>query len=255
MLGVPDGERQAVRHRLDRGLSRVEGQQGLSADNRASYAESYVYLHDLTAKKRQKPAADTISALTTATVEREDGTMTGLSGHEIATFAGLLGAAGAETVIKLIGNAGVLFGRHQDQWRRVVEDRSLIPGAVEEVLRYYPPSQYQGRFSLQDVEYSGEIIPAGHPVLLLTGAASRDERQFEQPDVFDIDRSPSASVAFGHGVHLCIGAALARLESRVALNLLADRFPEFSVDESRAKKVQMSNVGGYRNLPFLPGKA
>lgn len=254
VLGVPDGERQAVRHRLDRALSRVEGQQGLSDENIGAFAESYGYFNDLTAKRRNDPQDDMISALISETVEREDGTTTALTDHEIAAFAALLGAAGAETVIKLMGNAAVLMGRHQQTWQRVVDDRTLVPSAVEEVLRYYPPSQYQGRFSTDYIEFDGGTIPAGHPVLLITGAATRDERHFDRPDDFNIDREASVSLAFGHGVHLCLGAALARLEAHVALNLLADRFPAFEVDESRARRVQMSNVAGYSSLPMIPRK-
>lgn len=253
ILGVPEGERQAVRERLDRGLGRVEGQEGLSDANIEAFIESYTYFLDLTQQRRRNPQDDMISALIETSVEREDGSTTALSDHEIAGFVGLLGAAGAETVIKLIGNAAYLFGKHQDVWRRVTADRSLVPAAVEEVLRYFPPSQYQGRFAVEDVTFHDTTIPAGHPVLLLTGAAARDERAYERPDEFDIDRPAVISPSLGHGVHLCLGAAVARLEGKVTLNLLADRFPAFSIDASRSKRVQMSNVAGYSSLPFIPG--
>ena len=112
--------------------------------------------------------------------------MTKLDDKEIAGFATLLGGAGAETVTKLVANAFVLFARHPDQYRRLIDDRGSIPAAVEEILRIWPPSQYQGRFSLQDAEFHGVTLPAGHPVLLITGSATRDERFFDDPDALDI---------------------------------------------------------------------
>jgi cytochrome P450 len=192
-----------------------------------------------------------ISNLCEVTVERDDGSTTALTDIEIASFAGLLGAAGAETVIKLIGNAVVLFARNPDQWREVCDMPDLTPAAIEEVLRFWPPSQYQGRFSIADTEYGGTTIPAGKPVLLVTGAATRDERHYENPDVFDIHRPASVSLAFGYGIHSCVGAALARLEGRVAIEELATRYPSFRTDEAGLRRVQMSNVAGYSNVPFI----
>ncbi len=190
-----------------------------------------------------------LSRLTQVTVDRGDGTETGLDDAEIAGFASLLGGAGAETVTKLVGNAVVLFSEHRDQWQKVVDDRESIPRAVDEILRYLPPSQYQGRFSKVDREFEGGTIPAGHPVLLLTGAATRDPREFENADAFDIERPPSVAIGFGHGVHSCLGAALARMESRVAIEELAARWKRLEVDESGLRRVQMSNVAGYSNVP------
>ncbi len=129
--------------------------------------------------------------------------------------------------------------------RRSAED----PRAVEEILRILPPSQYQGRFSLADREFEGGVVPAGFPVLLLTGAATRDERAFENPDDFDVERQPGISIGFGHGVHSCLGAALARMESRVAIEELARRWPRFEVDFDGLRRVHMSNVAGYSNVP------
>ena len=132
-----------------------------------------------------------LSRLTQVTVDRGDGTETGLDDKEIAGFATLIGGAGAETVTKLVANAAVLFDANPDQWRKVVDDPAKIPGAVEEILRILPPSQYQGRFSVEDRTFEGGTIPAGFPVLLLTGAATRDPRQFDRPDDFDIERPPA----------------------------------------------------------------
>ena len=190
-----------------------------------------------------------LTRLTQVTVDRGDGVETGLEDHEIAGFAGLLGGAGAETVTKLVGNAVVLFDEHPDQWRRVAGDPGCIPQAVEEILRLLPPSQYQGRFSVEEREFEGGTIPAGFPVLLLTGAATRDPRAFERPDDFDIDRPPSVSIGFGHGVHSCLGAALARMESRIAIEEIAARWQRLDVDTAGLRRVNMSNVAGYANVP------
>jgi cytochrome P450 len=175
--------------------------------------------------------------------------MTRLGDDEIAGFAGLLGGAGAETVTKLIGNAVSLFHKFPDQYRKVIDDPATIPGAVEEILRYYPPSQYQGRFTASDSVVGGVTIPAGYPTILVTGSATRDERFFDRPDDFVIDRPPSLSIGFGYGIHSCLGAALARIESRVAIEELAKRWPRLAVDEGRCARVHMSNVAGYSHVP------
>jgi cytochrome P450 len=121
--------------------------------------------------------------------------------------------------------------------------------AVEEVLRYWAPSQYQGRFSHAPSEWHGVTIPEGVPVLLLTGAANRDEREYEDPDRFDVDRKIGLGIGLGHGIHACLGAAVARLESRVAFEEIANRWPEFEIDEGGLRRVNMSNVAGFSNVP------
>jgi cytochrome P450 len=249
MLGVPEGERQQIREWLDLSLHREPGEVDPTVEGQAAVLESVGYFLDLIQEKRRQPADDMLTRLTQVTVDRGDGVETGLDDHEIAGFAGLLGGAGAETVTKLVGNAVVLFDEHPDQWRRVAADPQCIPQAVEEILRLLPPSQYQGRFSVEDREFEGGTIRAGFPVLLLTGAATRDPRAFERPDDFDIDRPPSVSIGFGHGVHSCLGAALARMESRIAIEEIAARWERLEVDTTGLRRVNMSNVAGYANLP------
>jgi len=153
-------------------------------------------------------------------------------------------------VAKLIGNGIVPFERHPDQWQRVLDDPLTIPGAVEEVMRY-APTQYQGRFSMKDSEWDGGTIPAGRPVFRLTGSANRDEREFADADVFEIgrDRQQSIAIALGHGLHVCLGIFLARLESRVAFEEIRTRFPFYRVEEDGSRRVQMSNVAGFSNVP------
>lgn len=249
MLGVPPGERQQIREWLDLGLHRERGRVEPTPAGIEAMMASGAYWYRLAGEKRREPADDMLSRLTQVTVDRGDGEQTGLDDAEIAGFAGLLGGAGAETVTKLVGNAVVLFHRHPAQWERVVADPTCIPRAVEEILRLLPPSQYQGRFSKEDREFDGGTVPAGHPVLLLTGAATRDPRAFDRPDDFDIDRPPSVAIGFGHGVHSCLGAALARMESRIAIEELAERWRRLEVDEDGLRRVHMSNVAGYANVP------
>jgi cytochrome P450 len=249
LLGVPPADRQQIRHWLDVMLHREPGEMRPTQEGIEGSIALGGYFLELTAQKRATPGDDLISRLIEATVDRDDGEATALDDVEIAGFAGLLGGAGAETVTKLVANAFVLFHRHPDQWRRVQEDPGRIPAAVEEILRFWPPSQYQGRFTKADVVVHGETIPAGHPVLLITGAATRDERFYDEPDSFVVDRPPSTSLGFGLGVHSCLGAALARVESRVVLEAMVERWPEFEVDEDGLERVHMSNVAGFSRVP------
>jgi cytochrome P450 len=249
MLGVPEADRQQIRHWLDIGLHREPGQVDPTPEGVAAAIAGAAYYHTLVGEKRLHPADDMLTRLTQVTVDRGDGELTALDDIEIAGFAGLLGGAGAETVTKLVGNAVVLFARHPDQWQKVLDDPGRIPAAVEEILRYYPPSQYQGRYSVRDMTLHGVTIPAGYPVLLVTGAATRDDRFFTDPDRFDIERPPSLALGLGYGIHSCLGAALARMESRVAIEELARRWPRYEIDESGLRRVQMSNVAGYSNVP------
>jgi cytochrome P450 len=253
MLGVPKADRQQIRHWLDISLHREPGSMEPTAEGIQAGYESGAYFYGLVMDKRAHPADDMLSDLTMVEVERDNGEMTRLDDAEIAGFASLLGGAGAETVTKLVGNAVVLFARHQAEWDKVVSDPGKIPSAVEEILRYLPPSQYQGRFSVRDHTFDGGTIPAGYPVLLVTGAATRDPRAFDRPDDFDITRPPKLAISLGHGVHTCLGAALARTESRIALEEMAKRWPSFSIDADGLRRVQMSNVAGYSNVPMIAG--
>jgi len=249
MLGVPAEDRQQIRHWLDIILTREEGQIDYGPESMEKSVLMGTYFYELAVEKRKHPTDDMISRLTQVKVEDDHGNLTRLDDVEIAGFGTLIGGAGAETVTKLVGNAGVLFDRHPDQWQLVLDDRTRIPAAVEEILRYHPPSQYQGRYSTRDVELHGTVLPAGWPVILLTGAATRDERAFEDPDRFDITRPPALSIGLGYGIHSCLGAALARMESRIAIEEFADRYPRYEVDVDGLRRVHMSNVAGYSHVP------
>ena len=253
MLGVPEGQRQQIREWLDVGLHREPGEVHPTREGMTAMIAMGTYMYELAAARRAAPGDDMLSDLVACEVDDGEGGTTSLTDVEIAGFAALLGGAGAETVTKLLGNAFVLFAQNPDQYRKVVDDPSLIPGAVEEILRIHPPSQYQGRYSVQDSTWSGGTIPAGHPVLLLTGAALRDGTAIERPDDFDIERPPMLALGFGYGIHSCLGAALARMEARIAIEEMVQRWPHFSIDEDGLRRVHMSNVAGYANVPVAIG--
>ncbi len=238
ILGIPDGDRQQIRHWTDALLHREPGNPRVTQEGMEAMLYQVQYLHDLARERRVRPTDDMFSGLIAA----------GLTDDEVAGFAGLLAAAGSETVTKLVGNGVVLFHRNRTEWAKLVDDRELLVPAVEEILRYWAPSQYQGRFSTAATEWHGTEIPAGEPVLLITGAANRDERAYPDPDVFSIERPLKLNVGFGHGIHTCLGAALARLESRVAFDEIANRWPRYEVDETRNRRVHMSNVAGYSRV-------
>ena len=267
LLGVPRANRQQIRHQIDLMLHREPGDHGPNKKGMAAAHEFGAYLYELVVDKRARVSSgdapssdggsdDLLTRLCTLEAVHDDGERTRLDDIEITGFAALLAGAGSETVTKLFGSALVLLARNPGQWAKVREDPALIPGALEEVLRYWPPSQYQGRFSVRESELHGVRIPEGVPVLLLTGAANHDEREFEDPDRFDIERVPGMALGFGHGIHTCLGAALARLESRIAIEEWIRRWPEFDIDEDGLKRVHMANVAGYSNVPVnVPGVA
>ncbi|MCZ0728289.1 cytochrome P450 [Mycolicibacterium iranicum] len=250
MLGVPKEDRHQIRLWLDLLLERRPGEIAVPREGFEASMNTGVYYYKLIQQRREKPADDMISRLIETEIER-DGQVDKLTDVDIAGFATLLGGAGAETVTKLIGNAIVAFADFPDQWQKLREDRSKIPAAIEELLRYEAPSQYQVRTTTRDVTLHGITIPADSAVLLLTASATRDERMFPDPDRLDIDRERKMgfNLAFGYGVHSCLGAALARMESRIALDALLDLLPDYDVDRAGLKRVAMSNVAGWSNVP------
>jgi cytochrome P450 len=251
VLGVPADHRQQIRHWVDTSLHREPGQIEMDEINWEAVTQLGAFYYSLTQERRDEPRDDMISGLIAAEVQRDDGGTTRLDDIEITGFATLLGGAGAETVTKLIGNAIVQFARNPDQWQRLLDDRSKVPAAIEEVLRYEAPAQYNVRYSLKDVHLHGVTIPAGKPVFLLGGSANRDPEAFTDADKFDIDRdrTEAQNLGFGYGVHSCLGAALARLESAIALNKLLDLMPRYEVIWDRCKRVSMQNVAGWSNVP------
>jgi cytochrome P450 len=249
LLGVPRADRQQVRHWVDTFLHREAGNPNTThAGIEASLAMAAYFL-DLAREKRADRDGFLMSRLIEAVVVDDDGREQHLSDDDVAAFAVLIAGAGSETVTKLIGNGVVLFDQHREQWDLVRANATAIPGAVEEILRIQPPSQYQGRFTIADVAFDGGTIPAGSAVLLLTGAATRDPRAYDHPDDFDITRGGHTTLAFGYGAHSCLGAWLARLESRIAFEEIRRRWPQLRVDRDGLRRVNMANVAGYANVP------
>jgi cytochrome P450 len=251
VLGVPAEHRQQIRHWVDTSLHREPGQIEMDETNWEAVTQLGVFYYNLIQERRKEPQDDMISGLIAAEIERDDGGTTRLDDTEITGFATLLGGAGAETVTKLVGNAIVQFARNPDQWQKLLDDRSKVPAAVEEVLRYEAPTQYNVRYSLKDAHLRGVTIPAGNAVFLLGGSANRDPDAFTDADKFDIDRdrSQAQNLGFGYGVHSCLGAALARLESAIALEKLLDLMPRYEVIWDGCKRVSMTNVAGWSNVP------
>ncbi|MDT5347005.1 MAG: hypothetical protein QOH91_292 [Mycobacterium sp.] len=251
MLGVPEEHAQQVRHWIDVSLTREPGQVEVGEEGMQANINTAMLYYELVKQRREERREDLFSKLIEAEIEREDGQKTKLDDLEITGFATLLGGAGAETVTKLVGNAPVVFARFPDEWQKLLEDGSKIPAAVEELLRFEAPSQYQVRRSMKDVHLHGVTIPAGKPVFLINGAANRDPEAWTDPDKFDIDRdrSEAQNMGFGYGIHSCLGAALARMETAIALEKLLDFMPRYEVDWAGCKRVQMQNVAGWQNLP------
>jgi cytochrome P450 len=251
MLGVPDDQAQQVRHWIDDGLHREVGQVEVGEKGMQANIDNAMFYLELVQKRRAQPQDDLFTKLIEADLEREDGGLEKLEDLDIAAFASLLGGAGAETVTKLVGNAVYVFAQNPDQWLKLQEDRSRIPAAVEELLRYEAPSQYNVRRNMKDVHLHGTTIPEGSPVFLIGGSANRDERAWTNPDKFDIDRdrTEATNLGLGYGIHSCLGAALARLESTIALEKLLDFMPRYEVDFDNCKRVQMQNVIGWKHVP------
>jgi cytochrome P450 len=251
MLGVPGEYRQKVREWVDTSLHREPGQIDMSEEGMQAVGESMALYYNLIQERRAEPQDDMFSRLISAEIERDDGETSSLDDFEIAGFATLLGGAGAETVTKLIGNAAVTFARNPGEWQKLLDDRGKIPAAVEELLRYEAPAQYNVRRSMREVHLHGVTIPEGKPVFLLGGSANRDPDAFTDADTFDIDRdrTEAQNLGFGYGVHSCLGAALARMESAIALERLLDFMPQYEVMWDDCRRVAMQNVAGWSHVP------
>jgi cytochrome P450 len=250
LIGVPDADRGQLRAWTDQALDRDPDRPDIPPRAVEASLELMRYWFGLLEDLRRRPNDGLMCALMDAEVSTDDGSTTRLSDGEIVGFCSLLGGAGTETTTKLLGYAAVLFARHLEAYDTVRADHTRLPGAVEELLRYTSPAQYAARTVTRDVEWYGQIVPKNSRLLFLIGAANRDPAEFDRPDTFDINRNISQALGFGQGVHFCLGANLARLETRIALEEFMTRFPRYTVDEARCERVHMSNVHGYASVPF-----
>jgi cytochrome P450 len=249
LLGVAEDEREEVRHVIDE-MFTIDEEAGMINDvSFAARIKLYEYLSDQVRQRREHPTDDLLGALVEAELPTDDGGVRRLTDTEATDFGLLLVSAGTETVARFLGWACVLLEAHPDQRRELADDPSLIPNALEETLRYEAPSPVQGRWTTRDVELHGVTIPESSKVLLLTGSAGRDEREYPDADRYDIHRKVGSHMSFGHGIHFCLGASLARLEGRIGLEEVLRRFPEWEIDHERAVRLFTSTVRGYDQLP------
>lgn len=247
MLGVPDEDWDIFKR-----WARVENSPNPSTqqDGRSMQEEMEVYFSRLLAERRRHPREDLVSALSVAEVDGER-----LSEHELVSFCTLLLAAGQETTKNLIANAIVTFTEHPDAMARLVRDPALMPKAIEEVLRYLPPVWFLFRQTKEEVVLSGQRIPANQMILAWTASANRDGKQFPNPNTFNIEREPNRHLAFGHGIHFCVGAPLARLEAKIVLPMMLEQLKNIQrVEDADAPiTANLGIVFVIRSLPITFG--
>jgi len=246
LLGIPESDQERARDNADASL-RTEpgGQMDVDADNigQSEFFADYVDW------RVDHPSDDLMTDLLQAEFEDETGTTRRLTRDEVLMYVSVLSSAGNETTNRLVGWMGKVLAEHPDQRRELVEDRSLVANTIEELLRFEPPTPHVARYVTQDVELHGETVPAGSAMLCLSGSANRDEDKYPAADRFDIHRPSGQHLTFGYGIHYCLGAALARLEGRVALDEVLTRFPEWDVDWDGARRAPTSTVRGWESLP------
>jgi cytochrome P450 len=254
LLGIPEEDQEAIRDRIDEGLRLDEGQASAArdAERAARDAEASTQIFaDYIDWRAEHPSDDLMTELMAAEFEDETGTTRRLTRSEVLLFVTLLAAAGNETTTRLIGWTGTVLAEHPDQRREIAADRSLIPNAIEELLRFEAPSPIQSRYVARDIAYYGRTVPEGSVMVLINGSANRDDRRFPNGDSFDIHREIGHHLSFGYGLHFCLGAALARLEGRVALDEVLKRWPDWEVDYEHAVQARTSTVRGWEKLPVF----
>ena len=245
LLGIPEEGQQQIRDLNDKRITLAEGVVDVSAK---VFEESIGMFAEYIEWRATHPSDDLMTELLNAEVEEPDGTRRQLDRTEVLAYTAMIAGAGNETTARLIGFMGQLLGEHPDQRHELVQDRSLIPSAVEETLRYEPPSPVQARYVAQDVELYGKTVAEGSYMLLLNGSANRDESKFTDPDRYDIHRT-GGHLSFGQGLHFCLGSSLARLEARIAFEEVFKRWTDWEVDYDNAIRAHTSSVRGWARLP------
>jgi cytochrome P450 len=247
LLGIPESDQESIRDDIDE-MMRRSADPGETPDPNASMMQDLGFA-DYIEWRAANPSDDLMTDLLNAEFEDVSGVTRTLTREEILNYVWLLAIAGNETTTRLIGWTAKVLSEHPDQLQELVADPELVPAAIEEVLRYEAPSPVQARYVLADVEHHGEKVPAGSAILLINGSGNRDDRAFPDADRFDIHRKIDHHLAFGFGIHFCLGSHLARLEGRVALEEVLRRFPGWEVDLDAATMAHSSTVRGWESLP------
>ena len=248
LLGIPETHQEAIRDHADANLRTEAGQPMKVAED--EFVSGAVFA-DFIDYRAEHPSDDLMTELLHAEFEDEHGITRKLERQELLTYLEVISGAGNETTNRLVGWMAKVLAEHPDQRRELVADRSLIPNAVEEVLRFEPPAQQMARYVDRDIEIQGQIVPRDSVMLFLVASANRDDRRHRDGDRFDIRRDIGQTLTFGRGLHFCLGAAVARLEGRIVLEEFLDRFPEWDVDLSGAKLSPTSTVRGWETLPVV----
>jgi len=250
LLGIPESDQTAIRDHADKTLRTKAGKPMAVSERTLITGAMFADYIDWRA---EHPSDDLMTALLTAEFEDETGEVRRLTRPEVLLYTEVVAGAGNETTGRLIGWLGKVLGDHPDQRREIVQDRALIANVIDETLRFEPTGPHVARYVARDVEYYGTTVPAGSAMLLLVGAANRDERRYTDPDRFDIFRNEGQHLTFGYGLHYCLGAALARLEGRVALDEVLNRFPDWEVDYDHLQLAPTSTVRGWETMPVHIG--
>ena len=251
LLGVPEEAREEKRALIDQTMHLEPGIGMVNDVSLSAQIQMWEYIDSLAVQREAEPQDDLISVVSHAEITDDEGERRKLTRTEVVDFGSVLLGAGFETVVRLVGNAGVLLAQHPDQRAYLAEHPDAIPNAIEEMLRYEAPSPVQGRMTTREVTMHGVTIPADAKVLMLTGSAGRDDRVFPDPDRLDVRRDVGQHITFGFGIHFCLGAALARLEGRVALEETLKRWPEWEIDPSRTECAFTSTVHGYKHVGLV----
>jgi cytochrome P450 len=248
LLGIPEEGQQQIRDLNDKSITVRSQQEGTNGVSPTIFEDSIAMFAEYIEWRATHPSDDLMTDLLNAEVEERDGSRRRLERTEVLAYTAMIAGAGNETTARLIGFMGELLGEHSDQRRELVADPSLIASAVEETLRYEPPSPVQARYVACDVELYGHTVTEGSYMLLLNGSANRDETRFTEPDRYDIHRT-GGHLSFGQGLHFCLGSALARLEARVAFEEVLKRWTDWDVDYDNANRARTSSVRGWAQLP------